>query len=104
MPTAKKLKTRKICKKNWFQRRKPGVHRRGEAPWYTLPAFNDGHPLEVLKARLRYWEAMDKEYRTLRWDDKLLVEKSLRSISEDLRWLATRLDCMLDGKYYSVAD
>lgn len=47
---------------------------------------------------------MDKEYRTLRWDDKLLVEKSLRSISEDLRWLATRLDCMLDGKYSSVAD
>ena len=69
-----------------------------------MPMFNELHPMMVLEARLRHWKALDEQHADVRGDERELLEKSLASLPEDLRWLATRLESMLEQGYKPVSD
>lgn len=96
-PVSRRLKT------PWYSRLKLSGRREG-APWFSFPNFNDVHPLEVLRARLKHWESIDEQYPKCRPEERELLEKSLRSLPEDLRWLASRLEVILDAGYTSQKD
>ena len=85
--------------RHWYQRKS-----NGETPWFIMPIFNNLHPLEVLRSRIRYWEEADKVYPHLHREEKKLAARALLPLAEDLRWLASRLETMIEEGYTSVAD
>lgn len=102
MPTLPSRSKPKSAYTPWFHRLRKGS--RPVAPWFMLPMFNNSHPLEVLKARVRHWESLDDQYSKCRNGDQELVRKGLETLPDDLRWLASRLEVLLESGYKSVSD
>lgn len=86
----------------WFYRKQPG--KRPTMPWFVLPLFNNAHPLEILKARVRHWDSLDKQHPQTRPSDLDQIERGLQSLPDDLRWLASRLEILLEQGYTPSAD
>lgn len=108
MKTKSKVTVKRIRKQNppgqqrtWYRRGRVG--NRHPDPWFVMPTFNEPHPLAVLQSRLRFWENADEVHGKLHRAERLLVEKSMHSLPEDLRWLATRLEAMLETGYSAKA-
>lgn len=101
MPTAIKPHVFRL-RQSWHTRAVRG--KRFPSPWFVMEMFNELHPMTVLEARLRHWKVMDEQHAELRGEERELLEKSLASLPEDLRWLASRLEIMLEQGYKPVAD